>query len=85
MEECGVELQQLLDEEKLQGLPLVVLANKQDLLSALTSAEISQGLNLHSIRDRSWQIFPCSAKENTGIPAAMEYLTAELTIRGSRR
>jgi ADP-ribosylation factor-like protein 3 len=67
MEETGVELQQLLDEERLHGLPLVIFANKQDLLSALTSTEISQGLNLHSIRDRSWQIFPCSAKENTGI------------------
>lgn len=67
MEETGIELQQLLDEEKLMGIPLVIFANKQDLLSALTASEISQGLNLHSIRDRPWQIFPCSAKENNGL------------------
>jgi len=39
----------------------------QDLLNALSVVEITQGLNLHAIRDRQWQIFPCSAKEGTGI------------------
>jgi ADP-ribosylation factor-like protein 3 len=81
MEETGVELQQLLDEEKLAGLPLIIFANKQDLLSSLSSSEISQGLNLHSIRDRSWQIFPCSAKENSGLQAGMEFLASELVLR----
>lgn len=84
MEECGVELQQLLDEEKLSGIPVVVFANKQDLISALTSAEISHGLNLHSIRDRSWQIFPCSAKENSGLQVGMEFLATELAHRRRR-
>lgn len=84
MEECGVELQQLLDEEKLSGIPVLIFANKQDLISSLTSAEISSGLNLHSIRDRTWQIFPCSAKENTGLQAGMEYLSTELGHRKRR-
>ena len=35
MEESGVELQQLLDEERLSHVPLMVMANKQDLLNAL--------------------------------------------------
>lgn len=85
MEETGVELQQLLDEEKLTGIPLVIFANKQDLLNALTPAEITQGLNLHSIRDRPWQIFPCSAKENSGITNGMEFLIQELNQRRSMK
>lgn len=41
MEETGVELQQLLDEERLSQVPLLVMANKQDLLNALSPAEVS--------------------------------------------
>ena len=41
MEESGVELQQLLDEERLSHVPLMVMANKQDLLNALSQDEIS--------------------------------------------
>lgn len=39
-------------QEKLSGIPLLVFANKQDLLNALSPAELTAGLNLHSIRDR---------------------------------
>jgi len=40
MEETGVELQQLLDEEKLSSVPLLVMANKQDLINALGADEV---------------------------------------------
>ncbi len=40
MEETGVELQQLLDEERLGRVPLLIMANKQDLLNALSPAEV---------------------------------------------
>lgn len=35
-----MELQQLLDEEKLANVPLLVMANKQDLLNALSPDEV---------------------------------------------
>jgi ADP-ribosylation factor-like protein 3 len=44
IEETGVELQQLLDEERLSHVPLLVMANKQDLLNALSPSEISDQL-----------------------------------------
>lgn len=40
MGETGVELGQLLDEEKLDGIPLLVFANKSDLLNALPASEV---------------------------------------------
>ena len=56
LEEVNQELAKLLTEEdKLAGVPLLVMANKQDLLSALSAADISVGLNLTAIRDRPWQ------------------------------
>ena len=40
MEETGLELDQLLNEEKLDGVPLLVFANKQDFLNAISADEI---------------------------------------------
>lgn len=40
MEACREELGVLLEEERLAGATLLVLANKQDLPGALTSQEI---------------------------------------------
>ena len=41
MEEPGVELGQLLEEEKLAAIPCLVFANKQDLMNALPPDEIA--------------------------------------------
>jgi len=47
-------------------LPLLIFANKQDLISALPAEEIEELLNLNMINDRAWTICACSAKENEG-------------------
>jgi ADP-ribosylation factor-like protein 3 len=40
IEETGIELTSLLEEEELAGIPLLVLANKQDLLNAMPAKEV---------------------------------------------
>lgn len=45
-----------MQEEKMNGVPVLVLANKQDLLAALSADDIAEALNLFLIRDRAWQI-----------------------------
>ena len=57
----------MLEEEKLMGVPVLVYANKQDLLSAASASDIVNGLGLHSIRDRRWQIQACSALTGEGV------------------
>jgi ADP-ribosylation factor-like protein 3 len=84
MEETGIELNQLLEEEKLAGVPLLIFANKQDLLNALAPGEITAGLNLHAIRDRQWQIMPCSAKSGDGLQDGLEFIVSELNDRAGR-
>merc|ERR1712151_1489982 len=51
LEESGQELRELLGEDKLGGIPLLVFANKQDLLQATPADEISKTLNLEGIGD----------------------------------
>jgi len=78
MEETSVELEQLLYEEQLQNVPLQIFANKQDLLNSLSIEEISQILELTSIRDRVWTIQPCSAKVGFGIREGMEWVISKV-------
>ena len=41
LEESGLELAALLDESKLAGVPLLVFANKQDVMNALAADEVT--------------------------------------------
>ncbi len=83
VEETGLELANLLEEDKLSGVPVLVLANKQDLVTALSPDEVADGLNLYAIRDRPWQIQACSAKSGEGLQDGMEWLVKQ--VRPSRR
>eukprot|EP00912_Choanoflagellata_sp_UC4_P001148 UC4_evm1s714 len=74
LDETGEELRDLLAEDKLLGVPVMVFANKQDLLLAARAAEIAKALSLHTIRDRQWQIQPCSAMTGEGVQEAMEWV-----------
>ena len=78
VEETGEELSQLLEEDQMNGVPLLVLANKQDLVNALSAKDVAEGLNLFSIRDRPWQIQPCSAKTGEGLKDGMEWLIKQI-------
>ncbi|XP_019329388.1 PREDICTED: ADP-ribosylation factor-like protein 3 isoform X1 [Aptenodytes forsteri] len=66
-EETGQELAELTEESSLTGVPLLVFANKQDLVTAAPTAEIAEGLSLHTYRDREWQIQACSALSGEGV------------------
>jgi ADP-ribosylation factor-like protein 3 len=79
--ESGVELAQLLEEDKLSGAALLVLANKQDLLRAMPAAEVAEALSLALIRDRPWQIQGCSAREGYGVEEGMGWLVDRVAAR----
>lgn len=73
LEETGIELYELLSDEKLQNVPLLVYANKQDLPHSLPASDLAQALGLPSIKDRSWQIQSCIAIQGTGVKEGMEW------------
>lgn len=66
-EETSVELNELLSEEKLYAVPLLIYANKQDLINAVTASDLAEQLHLVAIRDRTWQIQACSATSGEGL------------------
>jgi ADP-ribosylation factor-like protein 3 len=73
-----MELQSLLEQEKLAGVPVLVFANKQDLLSAAEPSAIAERLNLAGIKDRAWQIQACSAKTGDGLQDGMEWIVSQI-------
>merc|ERR1711988_1938409 len=56
LEEAAAELAELLEEDKLGGIPVLIFANKQDLISAVPSDELIETMGLMDIKDRPWQI-----------------------------
>lgn len=53
--------------DKLMRVPLLVFANKQDLMNSASPQDIAEGLNLQGIKDRTWQIQGCSALTGEGL------------------
>eukprot|EP00892_Ulva_mutabilis_P001758 jgi/Ulvmu1/11583/UM079_0027.1 len=81
LEEAGNELELLLEDMRLQHVPLLVFANKQDLAGALEPSEIADGLSLFSQRTRAWQIEGCSAKDGIGLDHGMNWIVQQLTSK----
>jgi len=73
LEETGSELNDLLTQDKLSGVPVLIFSNKQDLLNSMPADEIAEKLSLTNIRDRQWQIQACSAKTGEGLQEGMEW------------
>ncbi|XP_072295389.1 ADP ribosylation factor like GTPase 3, like 1 [Eucyclogobius newberryi] len=80
-EETGLELSELIDEENLKGVPVLIFANKQDLATASPASEIAEGLNLHTYRDREWQIQACSAVSGEGVQDGMNWICSNIANR----
>jgi len=74
MQESSAELQRLLDRRELLGVPLLVIANKQDLPGALGANEVEACLHLGAIRDRPWHCVACSALRKTGLAHGLQWL-----------
>lgn len=68
----------MLEEEELNGVPVMILANKQDLVDAMNDKEVTESLGLTEIKDRQWAIFKCSALTGYGLSEGMEWLVSTL-------
>ena len=52
--------------QDLKRAQVLIFANKQDLKGSMSAAELSQHLNLTSIKDHGWHVQPCCALTGEG-------------------
>lgn len=76
LEEAVDELQRMLSETELDGIPVAILANKQDLPNAMKVEEINRELmSKRSFRGREWCLFSVCATSGEGLYDALDWLT----------
>lgn len=59
-------------------MPLLVLANKQDISDVSSEKEISEVLGLARIKERDWAIFKCSGFTGAGLNEALDWVVEKL-------
>lgn len=73
------ELFRLLQHDELQQSVVLVFANKQDLKGAMTAAEISDALSLHTIKNHDWHIQACCALTGEGLYDGLEWVAQHVS------
>merc|ERR1712146_840113 len=81
IEDAREELTWVLNEEEMRDAVLLVFANKQDLPNAMTAAEITEKLGLHSMRNRQWFIQSACATTGDGLYEGLDWLSRTLAAR----
>ncbi|KAJ4795425.1 ADP-ribosylation factor [Rhynchospora pubera] len=76
--EARDELHRMLNEDELRNAVLLVIANKQDLPNAMTAAEITDKLGLHSLRQRPWYIQSACATSGEGLYEGLDWLSKNI-------
>eukprot|EP01132_Coremiostelium_polycephalum_P008551 gene8551-10515_t len=79
IQEACDELQKMLNEDELRDAILLVFCNKQDLPNAMSVAEVTDKLNLHSLRQRKWYIQSTCATSGDGLYEGLDWLSNTLT------
>merc|ERR1719384_2298057 len=83
IQDAKIQLDELLAEEQLKGIPVLVFANKQDLRGALAPAELADELGLPLVRDNQWHVQGSCATTGDGILEGLDWLSAAMEAKRS--
>ena len=72
IEESREELFAVLENDAMRNVPVVVIANKQDLPNAMSPAKIVDALELRKLGSRKWHVQGACAVNGEGIYEAMD-------------
>eukprot|EP00397_Hematodinium_sp_SG-2012_P046150 GEMP01052044.1.p1 GENE.GEMP01052044.1~~GEMP01052044.1.p1 ORF type:complete len:187 (+),score=27.60 GEMP01052044.1:50-610(+) len=75
IEEAAEEMMKVIQDAGMTvGVPLLVLANKQDLPQAMSVSEIEKNLHLGSLRENQWYVQATCATTGEGVYEGMNWL-----------
>lgn len=78
LDEAKAAMEKALGSRELYGAPLLVAANKQDILGAVSALEVQEHLGLGKIGTRPTKVQPISALSGTHIAEAVQWLLTEI-------
>ena len=78
LDEARIWLNDVLARDTLQGVPLIVMANKSDLPGALNRTQVAHRLELHTLHGRRWHIQSCSTITGDGLYEGLDWLAMEM-------
>ncbi|KAK7111105.1 uncharacterized protein [Littorina saxatilis] len=84
LDQAKDEFHKVAQEEELQNIPVLVLANKQDLPGVMNVSEVAEGLEREKLlRDpkRVVGVLPVSASTGEGVTEALEWIQHHLTLQ----
>ncbi|CAF1185555.1 unnamed protein product [Rotaria sordida] len=82
--DASEQLHSMLIEDELRDIPVVVLANKQDLLNAMSPSELTDKLGLEKLTpNRKWYIQATVATQKQGLWEGFEWLADVLVNRNT--
>ncbi|XP_022315496.2 uncharacterized protein LOC111119543 [Crassostrea virginica] len=74
--ESREELFGILQNDEMRGVPVVVIANKQDLSNALSTSKVADLMCLHKLKSRKWYIQAACGTTGEGLFEAMNELSS---------
>lgn len=77
------ELVKTLQLSELEGVPILIYANKQDVRGTRTAAQISESMNLGSLKNHSWHIQASCATSGIGLREGLDWLGSRIKERQS--
>ncbi len=69
----------IISEDEMRGAIMLIFANKQDLPKAMTAAEVTDKLGLHSMTRHSYFVQPCCATTGDGLYEGLDWLSIQLS------
>lgn len=81
IDDCRAELHGLLQEERLSGASLLVLANKTDVEGCMTGQDMMEALQLDKIRTHQWHILRCSAMTGENLHKGLAWVVQDAKAR----
>ena len=78
------QIESILNNNKLHQVPLMILANKQDKLGAVSEVEIKRILDLDDTSDRLYGVFGTSNSDESSLAISLSVLINEMDSRRHR-
>ncbi|CAM9376273.1 unnamed protein product, partial [Ectocarpus fasciculatus] len=84
-EEARMAFDTVKEQGELHGVPLMMLANKQDLPEAISTADISVQFDMHKITKVAFRLQPCSGLTCDGVTEGIHWIVDEAKKRARPR